>query len=68
MTWKVVFNSRAYSLQFDVRPPQREALEVYWEQPVMGRFNRMFKYPELTIVTPGTGRTAHQQADLMARF
>ena len=33
----------------------------------MGRFNRLFKYPELSVVTLGTGRTAHQLADLMAR-
>ena len=66
--WKVVFNSRAYSLQIDVRAPERQALNVYWEQRLMGRFNRLFKYPELTMVTLGTGRTAHQLAELMARF
>ncbi len=31
----------------------------------MGRFNRLFKCPELSVVTLGTGRTAHQLADLM---
>ncbi len=32
----------------------------------MGHFNHLFKYPELSVVTLGTGRTAHQLADLMA--
>lgn len=68
ISWKVVFNSRTYSLQLDVKPPEREALKVHWEQGLMGRLNRMFKYPELTVLTLGTGKTAHQLADLMARF
>ena len=34
----------------------------------MGRFNRLFNYPELTVLTLGTGKTAHQLGDLMARY
>ncbi len=66
--WKVVFNSRAYSLQIDVRAPERQALNVYWEQRLMGRCNRLFKYPELTVVTSGTGHSTHQLAAMMVRF
>jgi hypothetical protein len=68
ITYKVVFNSRAYSLQFDVDPPAREAIDVYWEHRLMGKFNRLLKFPELTVLTLGTGRSAHEIAGLMARF
>ena len=68
ITWKIIFNGRAYSLQFDVAPSVRKALDVYWEQRLMGRFNRVFKYPELTMAALGTGMAAPDLGALMARF
>jgi hypothetical protein len=68
ISWKVIFNGRAYSLQFDVKPPWRKELKVYWQQRLMGRINRMFKYPELTVATLGTGLDAHDLAARMKRF
>ncbi len=35
---------------------------------MMGKLNRTFKYPEFTILTLGTGKTAHEIADLMKAF
>lgn len=66
--WDVVFNGRAYSLQVEVDPALRKTMKVYWAQAAMGRFNRLFNYPELTVLTLGTGLTAHQLGELMSRF
>lgn len=68
LTWKVVFNGRAYSLQFDVDKDVRKTLHVYWAQRAMGVFNRSFNYPELTVLTLGTGKSAHQLGEILARF
>lgn len=68
VSWAVIFNGRSYSLQFDVARPERAALEVYWEQRLMGRFNRLFNYPELTMVTLGTGKSAHTLGRLLEGF
>ncbi len=68
ISWAVIFNGRSYSLQFDVAPPERAALDVHWEQRLMGRFNRLFNYPELTMVTLGTAKSAHALGSLMESF
>ena len=68
ISWKLIFNGRAYSLQFDIAPPWRKRLRIYWEQRLIGRVNRMFKYPELTVATLGTGLGAHDLAAHMKRF
>jgi hypothetical protein len=68
ISWRIVFNGRAYSLQFDVAQVQRNDLRLYWAQAAMGQFNRMFSYPELTVLTLGTGHTAHQLGNQMDRF
>ena len=65
ITHKVVFNGRAYSLQFDLTPQARAGYCVSWGNRMMGALNRFFKYPEFTIVTLGTGKTAHEIARLM---
>ncbi len=41
---------------------------VSWGNRMMGKLNRTFKYPEFTILTLGTGKTAHEIADLMKAF
>ena len=55
IAWKIVFNSRSYSLQFDAAAPHGAALRRHWDLRLMGRFNRFFKYPEFTVVTLGAG-------------
>ncbi|WP_373505654.1 hypothetical protein [Aestuariivirga sp.] len=68
IAWKVVFNGRSYSLQFDLTEPQRSGLAVYWDQKLVGRFNRLFGFPEFTAVTLGTGLTAHHLGECFSQF
>ncbi len=66
--WKVVFNGRSYSLQFDIAEPHRSGTAVYWDQRVMGWLNRLFRFPELTVVTLGTGKSAEVLGRELAKF
>ncbi len=68
ITWRIVFNGRSYSLHFSVAEPARSRLAPYWEQRALGRFNRLFGYPEFAMVTLGTGKNLGALADVMQRF
>ena len=58
LRWKIIFNGRGHSLQFDLEPDFRKGFRAYWHQRAMARFNRLFKQPEFTVVTLGTGLNA----------
>lgn len=68
LRWKVIFNGRGHSLQFDLEPDFRKGFQAYWHQRAMARFNRLFKQPEFTVVTLGTGLTARQIGRRMEAF
>ena len=58
LRWKVIFNGRGHSLQFDLEPGFRKGFRAYWHQRALAGFNRLFKQPEFTVVTLGTGLNA----------
>jgi hypothetical protein len=68
IAWKVVFNGRSYAVQFSVAESERARLGVYWEQRALGRFNRLFGYPEFAMPVLGTGHRAGALAERMQRF
>jgi hypothetical protein len=68
VAWKIVFNGRSYSLQFDAAEPHGSSLRRHWDQRLMGRLNRLFKYPEFTILTLGTAKNVAELGALMSRF
>lgn len=68
ISWRIVFNGRSYSLHFSVAEPVRAGLSPHWEQRAMGRFNRLFGYPEFAMMTLGTGKSLGALAELMQRF
>jgi hypothetical protein len=68
VSWKIIFNGRAYALQFDVAEPERSSLDPYWEQQAIGKFNSLFRYPEFSVAALGTGRTIYDLADIMKRY
>lgn len=60
--WKVIFNGRSYSLQMDLAEPARSECRIFWPQRALGWFSRTLRQPEFTVVTLGTGLSAHQLA------
>ena len=68
MDWKVVFNGSAYSLHFDLAAEARRHYRVGLANHAVCLFNRAFRYPEFTVLTLGTAKSAHQIAKLMDRF
>lgn len=68
ITWTTVFNGRTYSLQFDAAEPHAAALRRHWDQRLMGRYNRLFGFPEFTVVTLGTGEGVARLAELMNAY
>lgn len=68
IAWKIVFNGRSYSLQFDVAQPHRDALLVHWDQRLLGHLNQVLGYPEFTVVTLGTQHGVDDLAHLMGQF
>lgn len=66
--WRITFNGRAYAVQFDVSPAIRAGLGIYWPQRVLGMFSRLLGRPGLTLVTLGTGLSAHQLGGLIEPF
>jgi hypothetical protein len=68
VAWKLVFNGRSHALHLDVGEPARSNLRPFWEQRAMGLFNRLFRYPEFTIVTLGTGLSSRKIATRMEAF
>lgn len=68
IAWKIVFNGRSYSLQFDVAEPYRNALRLHWDQRLLAFLNRALGYPEFTVVTLGTGHGVDELGRLMFQF
>ena len=60
--WKVIFNGRSYSLQLDLTEPVRSESRIFWPQRALGLFSKTLRQPEFTVVTLGTGLSAHQLA------
>lgn len=65
VSYKIVFNGRAHSLQFDLSPIARASYRVSWGNRVMGLLNRAFGYPEFTLATLATGLSTHALGQLM---
>lgn len=68
LRWKVIFNGRGHSLQFDLEDGFRKGFRAYWHQRAMARFNRLFKQPEFTVVTLGTGLDARDIGKRLEAF
>jgi hypothetical protein len=68
LSWRVLFNGRSYSVQFDVAPDTRARLRIYWPQRALGLFNRMLGHPRFTLATLGTGHSAHALGELLKEF
>lgn len=68
ISWKVIFNGRSYSVQMDVAEQARNTLGLYWHQRASGLVSRMLRQPELSVVSIGTGLSAHEIAARMQRF
>ena len=68
LRWKIIFNGRGHSLQFDLEPSVRKGFRAYWHQHALARFNRLFKQPEFTVVTLGTGLDARDIGKRLETF
>jgi hypothetical protein len=68
LAWKIIFNGRSYSVQLDVAEPARSGLGVYWHQRAAGLVSRMLRQPEFSVVSMGTGLSAHEIGKRMERF
>jgi hypothetical protein len=68
MSWRLVFSGKSYSLQFDVAPEMRARIKLTWAHRWMSALNRLFGFPEYTVVTMGTGRSAGELDGMMRRF
>lgn len=65
---KVIFNGRSYSLQADIDEPARSTAGIGWAPRAMGLFSRLLRQPEFTIMSLGTGLSAHDLARRIAGF
>ena len=63
-----MFNGHSYSLCLDLSEPFRRTFRPFWHQRAMGLFNRLFRYPEFTVTTLGTGLNARQIGELITPF
>jgi hypothetical protein len=68
ISWQVRFNGHSHSLYFDVAEPGRAMVRPYWPQRALGLFNRLFRYPEFSVITLGTGLGARDIGARMAAF
>ena len=68
LDWRLVFNGKSHSLQFDLRPALRNQVRLTWAHALMAALNRLFRYPEFTILTLGTGMSAAGIAEHMRSF
>jgi hypothetical protein len=68
ISWKVIFNGRAYSLQMNIAGSTRSTLNIAWPARALGLFSRMLRHPEFTVASLGTGLSAHDIGQRMAAF
>lgn len=69
MRWGIVATGRGVaSLQFDVDPGLARQLQVRPGSRWTGRLNRLFGYPQFTVMPLGTGKPVQELADLMSGY
>jgi hypothetical protein len=68
VSWTVRFNGLSHGLYLDVAEPRRSSFRPYWHQKAVALFNRLFRYPEFSIATLGTGLGAQGIAKRLAAF
>lgn len=67
--WGIVATPRgSNSLQFDVDPVTAKQLRPRWGMKWMGKLNRLFGYPEFTVMPLGTGKSIDHLAGLMSEY
>lgn len=68
ISWKVIFNGRAYAVQIDIAEPVRSTARIGWPARALGLITRLLRQPEFTVAALGTGLSAHDIAERMATF
>jgi hypothetical protein len=68
VSWKILFNGRAYSVKFDVTGPARQSLNLPPLHRLTAIFSRLWRQPEFTLHTLGTGFNAHQLGEKLKQF
>ncbi len=68
VSWKILFNGRAYSLKIDVAEPARHAMRPYMLARIAAPFSRLWRHPEFTLHTLGTRHNAHQLGEKLRLF
>ncbi len=68
VNWKILFNGRSYSLKFDVAEPSRTSLKLSPLHRLAAAFSRVWRHPEFTAHTLGTGLSAHQLGEKFKQF
>ena len=68
ISWKVIFNGRSYALQMDLAEPERSHAGIAWPARALGLFSRLMRQPEFNVAALGTGLSAHDIGEHMARF
>lgn len=68
ISWRVQFNGHAYSLKFDVAEPIRQNLPLSPLHRLAATFSRIWRHPEFTVHTLGTGLSAHQIGEKLKQF
>lgn len=68
LRWKILFNGRAYSVKFDVTGPARQSLKLSPLHRLTAAAGRLWRLPEFTLHTLGTGFSAHQLGEKLKPF
>jgi hypothetical protein len=68
VNWKILFNGRSYALKFDVEEPARQSLALSPMHRLAAAFSRVWRHPEFTVHTLGTGLSAHQIGEKLKNF
>lgn len=68
ISWRVIFNGRAYSVQMNIAEPLRSAARIAWPARALGLLSRLLRQPEFGVAALGTGLTADEIGQRMAAF
>lgn len=68
ISWKILFNGRSYSVKFNVAEPAYRGIALSPPNRLAAAFSRLWRHPEFTIHTLGTGLSAHQLGEKLKYF
>jgi hypothetical protein len=68
LEWRTAIGGKSVSLMFDVKPAIRQELVLTFPARQLAVLNRLTGYPQFTVMSLGTGKSAMELASLMSQF